>query len=880
MAHHTPSELPAAASASQGPRSSASAPDSTSLPGQADLVEVAQLWGALRASYLFILFVAVAVGCTVMLLTLVSGMTFRASSRLYLGEINGKAAGPGSASSDLMLAGGAQSEVASEIEILRSSSLVTRAALESGLNVTLTREGEKPPRYLSWLLARRDLKLIDDVLEELKVENANFFDNTAREAKRFSVRFRTATEYELFSQNESVAHGKLAEPLKTAALSLTLLPGTERKPAPGARYDLVVRPVRAVVDGALAVLEVTAPKQSASGELTNVLTLEFRDGSPHRAAAFLDALMRAYLAERQSWKTEDATAAEAFVSEQLSRMKGSLDQLQQKLADYKSSNDVVVLGKEADSLVEQVGKYEEQRLAARLQVASLSDAKRVLAGPEPPLGAFLIGEADDTVLAGMAQTLSESRAKLADLEARFNDVAPEVRQQRERVNAQLAAVRSYVSSRLSRAQDHLRSLSAIIQQHQEKLKTVPGAEFGLEQLSRESEVYSKTYSYLVERKQQAAISKASTLSKNRVLDPPQVPLREDSPKLMVRLASLVVGLFLGAAIVVIRSLSSGKFQTEGAARRGSCGIPILGTVPLYRDQSNKVRKLEPSTIFTALTRQSHSAFGEATRILRASLRHWGTNNGGVLMVTSPLSGDGKTMLVLSLGAALAAEGKRVLVLDADMTRVVVAPSSKDEPVMRRTLPAVLSGECAWRDAVRGVSHLLPNLRVIDAGRSAASEPLSHEQRTRLLNAARDHFDFVLIDAPSFPTASDALSWVDLADLVISVVRVQHTPRKLATSHLSRLSAFARALAIVINEAGPATRERATYPAIANPTTGNGKDHAPDERRSSWPGVDDALQHPDPQLVVHSRLEVLDGANRGTNKPLPGPVELSPKRSKG
>ncbi len=126
------------------------------------------------------------------------------------------------------------------------------------------------------------------------------------------------------------------------------------------------------------------------------------------------------------------------------------------------------------------------------------------------MGAFLMGEANDTVLEGMADSLTKERAKLADLEARFNEVAPDVREQRARVDAQLASVRSYVSSRAARAQDSLSSLGGLIQQLQEKLKTVPGAELGLSQLSRESEVYSRTYSYLLERQQQAAIIKAST----------------------------------------------------------------------------------------------------------------------------------------------------------------------------------------------------------------------------------------------------------------------------------------------------------------------------------------------------------------------------------
>jgi uncharacterized protein involved in exopolysaccharide biosynthesis len=244
----------------------------------------------------------------------------------------------------------------------------------------------------------------------------------------------------------------------------------------------------------------------------------------------------------------------------------SLDDIQRRLASYRSNNRVVVMDNEAKAMIEQIGKYEEQRVAARLEAAALSDVQRTLKGANPPVGAFLLGEANDKVLEGMATTLTAARQKLTDLDSRFNEAAPEVRDQRSQVDAQLEAIRNYVSSRAARAQESLGTLSGIINQYEKRLKTVPGAELGLLQLSRESDVYSRTYQYLLERQQQTAIIKASTLSKNRVLDAPQAPHREDSPKLMLRLASAPLGLLLGVVLVLARSLFAGSFQSEADAR--------------------------------------------------------------------------------------------------------------------------------------------------------------------------------------------------------------------------------------------------------------------------------------------------------------------------
>ena len=87
--------------------------------------------------------------------------------------------------------------------------------------------------------------------------------------------------------------------------------------------------------------------------------------------------MRLYLERRQSWKTEEATHAETFVAGQVRGMKDALDDAERKLADYKKGSNVVVLSDEAKGLIEQLGKYEEQRVAARLKVAAFGQ----VAGP-------------------------------------------------------------------------------------------------------------------------------------------------------------------------------------------------------------------------------------------------------------------------------------------------------------------------------------------------------------------------------------------------------------------------------------------------------------------------------------------------------------------
>lgn len=778
-------------------------------------LDFAQLWQRIRASYLVVLLVAVAVFLAVMLVTLASKTQFQATGRLYLGELDGRAGVTGASSGDFDISGSGHGELGSEIEILRSRTLVVQTIQSAGLNVSIAPAGERPPRYWHWLLSRRDPASLDTAAGELRATEATLSDRF-REEQLYSVRFLSDDEYEIGSEAGPIGRGKLGQPFATRDLKITLLGGAERQPKVGSRYDLRVSPLDRVTERVLEQLQVTTPK---GVNTVNVVTLQYTDTSPRKAATFLEQLMLAYLKERQSWKTEDASAAEAFVGNQLASIRASLDDVQRKLADYRQSNRVVVLDNEAKAMIERIAKYEEQRVGARMQVAAMADIQRSLKSANPPMGAFLLGEANDPVLEGMANSLSAARQKLTDLDSRFNGAAPDIREQQAQVDAQLAAIRSYVSSRLTRAQESLGALNSIIAQFEDKLKTVPGAELGLAQLSRESEVYSKTYSYLLERQQQAAIIKASQLSKNRVLDLPQVPTREHSPKLVLRLLVGLSGLFLGIGLVVVRGLLGGTLQSEADAQRTLGSHPIIASVPRQRESNGFGVSPEWFHVFDLPATHVGSSFLEAFRALRAHLYRWGSasGRGRVVLLTSPDPGDGKTTCANWLAAALAADGRRVLLIDADL-RKPAAPGEDDSEKLG--LRAVLTGEYIWHEVAVRVEAPASGFCRLLAGGSAPPELLSSQRMVDLLSEARERFDFILIDSPSFPKYSDALVIASLADTVLSVLRLQTTRRKAALEHVSQLAASASSFAVIVNNAGGAAAPKIAYPSRGNGPEGD------------------------------------------------------------
>jgi tyrosine-protein kinase Etk/Wzc len=771
-------------------------PPSIDLEGHDDDgVDLAQLWGTIRDNIRFVVGIGAVVFCGVMFATMMSRMTFRSSGRLYLGELESRARPSSSGSGEMDFSGGGQGDVSSEIEILKSQSLVTQAILSSGLNVDIRPAGWKQPRLWQWLVAGRNPNVLDVPAQELGAVNTAISENSLG-MQRFRVVFSSPTDYTISADGRELGKSRLGQALRVEGLTITLVEGSERGPDTGSTYDLAVHPLDAVTDGVLSTLAVAAPKP-IGGEAAKVVTLEFMHNSPYSSASFLRKLMLGYLGERQAWKTEDASAAEMFVTDQLRSLRESLDRTQKNLADYRSTHRVVVLDNEARAMIEQIAKYEEQRVAARLEVAHLSDMRRVLKSPNPAPEAFMFGEASDSVLKDLSNGLSESRNALVESEVQFGPNAQQTQKQRSQVEAQLDQIRNYVNSRSQRAQEGLGSLSAIISQFEEKLKTVPGAELGLAQLGRESEVYSRVYSYMLERQQQAAITKASTVSKNRILDFPQVPYREDSPKLGLRLASGPLALLFGCIMVLLSRFLSVAFQSDAEIRRSVGGLPLLGTLP-RRVRPRKTDADDGELVEFAQAARDPTAYSEALRTLRTNLMLSNVSDRGrVVAFTSPVPGDGKTTTVMSLAAGLALDGKRVLLVDADMRK----PSHHKiiGYAYELGLRSVLSTQVAWRDVLHRFPFGSGVLDCLGAGKMAPAELLSGERMHRFLNEARDHYDYILLDSPSFPLVSDSLVLANVSDCVVSVFRMRHTPRKIAVEHVRRLAPSALSYALVIND---------------------------------------------------------------------------------
>jgi len=198
----------------------------------------------------------------------------------------------------------------------------------------------------------------------------------------------------------------------------------------------------------------------------------------------------------------------------------------------------------------------------------------------------------------------------------------------------------------------------------------------------------------------------------------------------------------------------------------------------YNREHLRAGSLDPNT---------HAA-AERFRQLRYRLEAWRARQpNGVLLVTSAIPGEGKTLVATNLAESLALASARVLLIDADMRRPGVAESLSLEPLPGLT--EVLKGELRWQDACRHLNPLGYDYLPAGTATEKAAELLHANALQQLLGEVSEEFDWVIIDSAPLAPFADSLYLAAASRGVLLVARERFTPTDVLEKVLASLREF-------------------------------------------------------------------------------------------
>ncbi len=594
---------------------------------------------------------------------------------------------------------------------------------------------------------------------------------------------------------------------------------------------------------------VRAKLQADPSKVGRAIDVSFDAHSQADADLIVDSVVQAYEDyEKQTWKSQ-ADDFLNILNEGAKSRESELVQVQQKLHDIAAANN---LSSDSDpdkspqhmavlTLLEAQGKAKLETLTAH--TAYIQASKAMVGNPE------LLQAVDDAEQRATASTNPEDQlkryqdelavlqAQLADHLRTFGPNHPMVLAEQARVNAMtvdtIVAAKEWEESATA-AQDAIgKSLTdaekteADVADAQREYIQLRADQVRLKQLSNEND----------KRAHQVLLNKSTGALTISVLN--QDVEGDIKPAKFRTLAiGTVVGIIFGLGLACVRDWTDDRMRTPQAVRT-TVGAPVLGAIPAI------------TTAYTAADRGQivhHEPFGiasESYRTLRTALQFGLPAGTKTLLVTSPVSGDGKSTFVSNLGIALAQASKKILIVDADFR----APMQhrlfglKD----RVGFASVLSGTDSMEQAIQQTE--IDGLDVLPCGPTPSnpSEMLNSPAFVEHLNELADKYDMVLLDSPPVTAVADARILAASADVSLMVIRLDSSTRKQAEAARDGLrSVGARLIGVAINgvsRAGHFGGASGYY------QTGGNTLPAGFERPAARPGLDGAESMIDPSSRV-------------------------------
>lgn len=556
-------------------------------------------------------------------------------------------------------------------------------------------------------------------------------------------------------------------------------------------------PVQVAVAALGRGMTVTRPDPDAS-----LLEVRYRGTDRYLVRGVTNALTDAFLERRREVGSTEARSTARFLEEQTARIRTQLEAAEEELQAFREREQVVAPEAQAE---EQVGRLADMR--ARLQeLESERDAlDRLTASLEGEAPAsvrrlatfptFLRNQTAQTLF----QSLTQARAERAAMLESRTESHPEVMALDRKIAELEEQLGDMGDNYLASLNDQIASLEARLARFGSEVEEIPAREVQFARLERRTEMLTELHTMLQQRLKEAEIREAVEDPSVRVVESAILPEEPVSPRPARNLMFAgFLGLVLGVGLALVREYTDRRIHDEEDVDR-ALGLPVLTRVPPVP----RARDKYPRRDGLVAAGDGRSLPAESYRTLRTNVRYTRGGKGTrELVVTSPGARDGKSMTASNLAVAFAQQGRKTLLVDADMRRSVQHEAFEVErsPGLSDVLVEGDSAGALGR-AVRATAT--EGLDLLPAGDPPPNpaELLDSEAMERLLERARERYDVVVIDTPPALAVTDASVLGTRVEGVLLVVRADQTDRQAAADAREQLERVGcDVLGVVFNEA--------------------------------------------------------------------------------
>ncbi|MBE9599517.1 polysaccharide biosynthesis tyrosine autokinase [Pedobacter sp. MC2016-24] len=668
---------------------------------------------------------------------------------------------------------GGSSSAENEIEILKSRTLMTKVVRKLNLNIIHGMKGKLRSTE------------VEDALVPYTVQIVSQTDTI--QPKSYQIDNITSRSLHLKSSDQGIdmviPYGKLVK-LPQYTLLFTFKPGYKMIEGDFV-YSLNIQSIDSRAESLIKSFNaVITSKQST------VISVSFDYSVPSKGEQILQTLMDLYLRDNLEDKKRIADSTLHFIDGQLAGVTADLKGIETQIETFKESNQLADITAQSQALVTNASDYYKKLNEAELQLNVLQSISAYVNNPANKRiipSSLNVQDPVFTTYVGLYNELLIQRDKAMLAYTEENPIVRNLDEQIETVRKNLVkSFNSYRNNLIQAKTQLVKNNNSITSE----IKKVPKQEREFLDYTRQQNLRQQLYIFLLEKREETAISRTSTFSSSQIIDSAKSAHAPFSPKKgMVYLVGMLIGLVLPLGYLSLKEMLNTRIQTKQDLTSGT-SIPVVGEISHNADNSSLV-----------IDSKSRSIISEQFRGLRTNLQFLlKADQPNVIMITSSMSGEGKSFISLNLANALAIGNKTVVLMELDLRKPKL--TTNIGMVNKSGFSNyVATGKLSIEDIITPTT-IHKNVSLISSGPIPPNpaELLLNEKLKTLIDFLKEKFDYVIIDSAPVGLVSDALLIENFVDLTLYITRQAFTFKsQLSIVNDLHATEKLRKVAIVVND---------------------------------------------------------------------------------
>lgn len=650
-----------------------------------------------------------------------------------------------------------------EIEVLRSKTIVKEVVEDLGLYISYTDEDEFPSRNMyktspvQVSLTPQEADLLEEpMIVKMALQPQGSMDVTVK---------IDDDEYQKHFEKLPAVF-----PTDKGTLAFFLTPdsvlSSKRTSEETTASEKTTRNITATINKPLAVAKWCCKNMTIepTSKTTSVAVISLKNSNVQRGKDFINKLLEMYNINTNNDKNEVAQKTAEFINERIGIISKELGSTEKDLESFKRGAGITDLTSDAQIALTGSAEYEKKRVENQTQINLLQDLQKYMQNEGYEVLPSNIGLQDLNLAAAinryndvlverkrLLRTSTENNPTIINLDTSISAMKENVQVSLDRVLRGLFITKADLDREASR--------------YSRRISEAPGQEREFVSIARQQEIKAGLYLMLLQKREENAITLAATANNAKIIDE---AIADDAPvaprSKIIYLIALILG--VGIPVGVIYLLELTKFKIEGRADvEKLTSAPIVGDIPLTDEKQGAIAVFE----------NQNNLMSETFRNVRTNLQFMLGNGKKVILVTSTVSGEGKSFISGNLAISLSLLGKKVVIVGLDIRKPglnKVFNISKREQGITQYLA---NPEKNLMDLVQ-LSDVSKNLYILPGGTVPPNptELLARDGLDKAIETLKKNFEYVILDTAPVGMVTDTLLIGRVADLSVYVCRADYT----------------------------------------------------------------------------------------------------------